>query len=72
MSVWTRSPLHPTPPKFLLCFQYLTHYLQSHQGFAQAEESPGPAGLKGKGHLGIGQGPHWLTHPLMAIRAISK
>lgn len=50
----------------------LLEALQSHQGLAQAEESPGPAGLQGKSYLGIGQGPHRLTHPLMAKRAISK
>lgn len=46
--------------------------LQSHQGLAQAEKAPGPARSQGKGHLGIGQGPHGLTQPLMAERAVSK
>lgn len=46
--------------------------LQSHQGLAQAEEAPGPARSQGKGHLGIGQGPCWLTQPLMAERTVSK
>lgn len=46
--------------------------LQSHQGLAQAEEATGPARSQSKGHLGINQGPHRLTQPFMAERAVSK
>lgn len=37
---------HPIPPKFLFCFQPQTHYLQYHQGLAQAEEAPGATSVR--------------------------
>lgn len=58
--------LGPASQSLLEHSSCLFETLQSHQGLAQAEEAPGPAGPQSEGYLGISQGTHWLTQPFMA------